>query len=459
MNEKPLLYGVILFSIAFLGAMTYLVWRRGSPPSKQSILSVQKSAEHLVSLGNYEGALVEITPLIEQGVFEPAIEMLYIQILRGTGQYEEALDRIERLLLVESENLKLFQEKGRVFLEQADPIAALECFERALPVMRDENCAVDFASAHFLIGSVEQAWKSIEKFARESVNGRLLAIAGDCHFHWKRYPVAIHFYQRARHFGWVNQQTLKRLGYSLRRVGNIREAERYFRQILEYDSADIAATLGLGACLEGRGLYERALIIYQSGQAWDLGDGRILRQAGICAVRTHQYPYGELYLAESIKRGGATIEALAYLGYSYEKQKKWSQAEKIYRQLVDQYAGHVAGYRALAWLYGVGLSESLDAAEGLAMAKKALEILPDSSSWELLSACEARAGNYAKAHNIQEQLSHQTEDQSTRLRRRNAMRILRQKRPLDEEHVYPNDLKVWFLGRAKAPIAEKSEVA
>jgi len=72
---------------------------------------------------------------------------------------------------------------------------------------------------------------------------------------------------------------------------------------------------------------------------------------------------------------------------------------------------------------------------GISIAKKALELCSDPTSWELLSACEARAGNFNTAHNIQENLSSHNEDKQTRLRRQHAMRTLRKKMPLNEKLV------------------------
>lgn len=434
-----MLYFALLFALILLALSALFVWLRVSYPSKQTRSSIHQEVSQAIALGSFEQALKTLKPLIIKNPHDTRTVVLHAQILRGMEEYTAALAVLQETLAKDPKNLKLVQERGRTLLEQGHPDRALEDFNCCSQVMRNEGSALDLATAHFQVGHVEEAWTVLQPYALESSNGRLLALAGDCHFHWQNFELAVGLYQQAQHYGWSNQQTLARTGHGLRSTGNLLEAERYFRSILAYDSSDISATLGLGTCLEARGQFDRALMIYQGGQAWDEGDPRVLRQAGICAVHTKQYPFAELYLTEAVHRGAKSPQALAFLGYCLEAQKKWKQAEQLYLQLTEEYPDHVAGYRALAWLYGVGLSSQLTQEQGLAVAQQALQLLPDAISWELLSACEARAGNFVRAHHIQEHLSQSAQDKDTQNRRRLAMRTLRKNLPLDENHL-PREL-------------------
>jgi tetratricopeptide (TPR) repeat protein len=428
-------YLIILIVIILLGLAAlreYLVRRA---PSQKSIEEAQQKVAQEIALGNWESAAKELKFLQKKQLGGAETALLNVQILRGNKQLIDANKFIDESLLIYKHNFALFREKGKVLLERGEPFEALKAFKQCEPVLRSEEDMLDLTTALFQTGDVDGAWYYLQDIITDTNSGPLLALAGDCHFYLGEYQKAIAFYHRTQEAGWNNYQVLSRMGHSLRNIGKIDAAEDYFRQILQKDPTDVASTLGLGACLEARERYEEALLIYQTGKAWDVGDQNILRQAGICAVYTNKYTFAELYLRESLKRGAKSPQGLAFLGYSLERQQRWQEAEKIYIKLVEEYPDQIAGYRALAWLYGVGHSTELSSEEGLLMARRALELQPDSASWEMLSACEARTGNFKKAHNIQERLSSQTKDESTRLRRCRSMRTLRKKLPLDEEHV------------------------
>jgi tetratricopeptide (TPR) repeat protein len=208
-------------------------------------------------------------------------------------------------------------------------------------------------------------------------------------------------------------------------------AEKCFREILEEEKGDVAATLGLGNTFEMVGDIEQALEVYQNGPAWEAGDPHLMRQAGYCAIRTRCYHHAELYFTAAKERNCISARMLAQLAYSQECQGRYKEAETTFLELIEHFPNHPAGYRGLAWLCGIGRSTILTPSDGIAIARHAIDLLPDHASWELLSACEARAGNFDEAHQIQEQLEAHELDSTDRQRRRNAMRTLRKKQPLE----------------------------
>ena len=419
-----------LFALVLFALLALFIWAKRRYPSKQTLNTLLQDVSQKVAITQYDAALKQLKPLIQNHPKNEGVIVLHAQILRGTRELTAARAVLDEAIRSHPDSLRLVYERGRTALEQGVNEQALQDFQACSRIMRDENAALDLATALARTDRLSEAWEAVEPYAMESSNGRLLALAGDCQFHNKNYQLALGFYQQAQHYGWSNQQILARTGYCLKEAGNLLEAERFFRSILAYDSSDLTATLGLGSCLESRGQFDRALMIYQGGQAWDDGDPLILRQAGLCAVYSKRYAFGELYLSEAVQRGAGSPQALAFLGLCFEAQEKWEQAEKVYLELTETYPDHVAGYRALAWLYGVGLTQSLSSEQGLMVADRALQMMPDAIGWELVSACEARAGNFTKAHSIHEHLTQQAKDKPTQRRRRQAMRALRKKVPL-----------------------------
>ena len=429
-------YLAILLVICLLGSIAFLAWLRKGLPSKQAVDTALREATSLVARKRWEEALSRLKPLINKNVESRRARILYAQILRHTHQPNDALAVIEDALSASPTHLGLQLERGKILLDLQRPQDALNALGICLPVFRSEEDHLDLASALFQTGHHDDAWETVAPLLEGSRNGRTLALAADLLFARKEYAQSLKYYLKAQHCGWKSHRTVSRMGYSLLGGGCIETAEQCFQQILEYDPADIGSTLGLGACLEAKGEFEAALSTYQEGRIWDLGNPRILRQAGYCAVHTRQYRYAEMYLDAAVKGGGGCPRALAFLAYSLECQEKWREAEETYRSLIEKYPDHAAGYLGLTWLFGIGRSATLDSASGLMMAERAVALKPEASSWELLSACEARVGNFTKAHDIQERLSSHSTDATTQQRRRHAMRSLRRRIPLDESLVY-----------------------
>lgn len=419
----------VILVLAFFTVRFYLLRQIFS---QKDLERIRKKIAEEITLGNWEAASKELKVLQDRRIFDLELALLEIQILLAAKQFQEALDLIDKYLQVYQHNFALYRQQGKIFLSLGKALDAIESFKKCQTILKEEEDWIDWTSALFQGGMVQEAWSELEEILKQTKNPRFFALAGDCQFSFGDYQQALVLYQKALENGWNNYHILSRTAHSLKNVGKICQAEACFRKILEKDPADVSATLGLGACLEAKGKYGKALLVYQRGKAWDKGEWSILRQAGICAIYTQKYDFAEVYLRESLKRASPSPQALAFLGYSLEKQERWKEAETTYLQLVQEFPEHIAGYRALAWLFGVGKSPSLSVKEGLMLAQKAVQIHADAASFEILSACEARAGNFGRAHRIQEKLSNQSNDQRSRLRRCRAMRILRKNMPLDE---------------------------
>ena len=428
-------YTIILIVILFLGLFAFREWFSSKTVPKKTIEELQNKVSQIIALGDWESASKELKFLQDRKVGGLKTDLLQIQILRGTDRQLEALEAIDNALLNYPNHLTLHKERGKLLLEQNKAEEALEILKQTEPIFRDEQDFLDLATAYFQTNQTKLAFKQLQPLLTDTKNGRVLALAGDCYFQWSQYDQSVAHYQKAQETGWNNYHVLSRLAHCYLYTKKLDEAEYLFCKILEKDPYDISSTLGYGTCLEAKGNYKQALRVYQDGKAWNQGDATVLRQAGICTVYIEQYHFAEIYLTEALKRGAQSPQAVAFLGFSLEKQQRWPEAEKIYLKLVTDYPNHVAGYRALAWLYGVGLSTTLTREDGLKMAHQALTLLPEPASWEVLSACEARAGNFDTAHNIQERLSTHSDDEITKVRRRRAMRTLRKKIPLDENQV------------------------
>lgn len=425
-----------IFSVIFvLGLLTLRMWLRGCLPTKTRVEAAQRLASQHIALGQWEAAYQKLNRLHELHLGGVKTNVLYAQVLRAIQKPQEALTVVQEALVGHPGQLDLIHQRGKALLELGRFEESLKDLSECRPIFQSEEDYLDYASSLFSSGYIQEAMTEIDPFVASSMNGRLHALAGDIYFSWKQHEKALVNYMRAEHCGWKSHPLLCRCAFCLYYCGRLEAAEQLFHKLLIHDSTDIASTLGLGAVLESSGRYNDALIVYQSGPCWNSCHPIILRQAGISALMVRQYRFAEMYLRAATQAGEATPKTLSYLAYSLECQRKWPEAEAVYKELVENNSDHIAGYRGVAYLYGIGLTRQTEPEVGLAMAREALKRAPDAVSWELLSACEARAGNFMTAHDIQEQLSSFSPDETTRRRRHSAMRTLRKGLPLDENLV------------------------
>lgn len=403
--------------------------------SSKTLVKIQKNISHLIALHQWEEAENALLPLLAKGKGGKEVQLLYIHVLRGTKQYDKALQIISEAARKCPEELLFRLEEARLHLEKGSAHDALAAFQVCAPILRSENDFFEWALAYFQAGKWNACADTLETWIPYSQNGKLFQLAGDCSHARKKYSEAIQHYQKALSYGFCTHHLLTQLGHAYRKIGDLQQAEKTFRKILTKDESDIKALLGLGACLQERGHFQKALLLYQSSPAWSLNDPSILKQAGLCALHTKKYAFATFYFNEVILKIGYSASDLFYLALSLEKQEKWQEAEQAYLQLTKHFPEDDRSYRALAWLFGVGLSVALTQEEGIKCAYEALKRSADPITWEIVSACEARKGNFQRAHQIQEQLFAQETDKATRQRRMHALRQLRKNLPLNDHLV------------------------
>ncbi len=450
----------ILCGILTIASIIYIAFRHWVKSARLSALTIQqtlnKISEH-ISLEEWDVAASKLIPLLENRKGGRKAALFEIQILRQKKAYNEAYQKVQKAAREFPHDLIFSIEAGKLLLKLGQPQKALEILQKCSAIIRSESDVYAYASALLQSGYPGQAIEMLEPWLAQAMPsipdsteplwsdqsshlpgssgiGKLFSLAAWAHFELKDFAETINYYTKAIDLGFTSHKLLIQLGHAYRRFGNLQKAEELFKSLLEKDSMDIAALLGLGNCLQERGLYQRALLLYQSGKLWEQKDKRLLLQAGICALNIKKYPYAETYFYELLEIESSP-KVLAYLGYALEKQDKWPEAESSYRRVIETNPSDPNGYRALAWMFGVGLSTTLSQDEAINFAHIALNIAPEPLTWEILSACEARIGNFKRAYEIQEALSEGDEDRESRQRRQSALRKLRSEAPLNSSHV------------------------
>ncbi|MCH9608573.1 MAG: Beta-barrel assembly-enhancing protease [Chlamydiales bacterium] len=435
LTRLPVFIVVVLLTIAFISYLSVRHWIRNYQLTAKTIQKSLNSASYLITLGKWDEAKNILLPLLHHAKGGAKVHLYYVQALQGAHSYDEALHLVKYASKLYPEELLLRLEEGKILLELEQPEEALQAFKVCSPILRSESDIHTLALALLRGGHTEQSWHLIEKRLDQTKNGELIVLGGEILIALKNYTEAIHLFKKAEELGYNHRYLVSQLAHAYRKLGNLSEAEHLYRKLLEKDPADVNATLGLGKCMEERGHFQKAFLIYQSSHAWKKKDRRLIKQTAFCALYTKKYSYAEHYFYELSKSFDPSPSILSYYGYSLERQKKWQKAEQVYLETIRQFPDKPNGYRGAAWLFGVGLNTVISDKEGLNFAHITVELLNDATSWSILSAVEARVGNFERAYQIQEGLLSQDEDEKSQRLRKQVLRRLRNNYPLEGEHV------------------------
>jgi len=401
--------------------------------SSNSVRERIKRIEQHLSLQHFEKAQHELNHLNLKKQKTKQLALYEIQVLRGIGELKEAFECVKQALERYPEELLFHLEKGKLLLALNRAKDAVDSFSLCVPILRGETDLLALGSALHQAGFSDHCLNLLHPWIVSTQNGELVALAGDALCAQKRFQDAIEMYTFALKLGTKNHHLYVQIGHAYRRLGNLAEAEKIFRKLLDKDSSDLESTLELGACLEERGHFQKALLIYQSGKAWNTKHPQLMQKAGVNALKTKKYSFAQNYFAQVLQEQQEDPQIQVFYGFSLEGQEKWQEAEQTYLRLIQKFPSYPHGYRALAWMFGVGLSKTLNDEQGLNFAYRALKLKNDPTSWEILSACCARQGDFDKAYRIQLSLAKNDKDPKTRARRQQMLRHLRKKIPLNNQ--------------------------
>lgn len=361
----------------------------------------------------------------------------YMCILRAMHRFDE----VEKLL---AEASKLRLHEPRFFLEIAYKAyrhgAYKECcqaFSLVSQNMLKEQDSAKYALALARVGELEVACAVIEPWISPLSHQETYMTVGDIYFLSKRYQDAIEFYRRAQALGSCPLEIVYHFAHSLRICGEYAEAGKLFRKLLVAPMYKEEALFNIGLCEQKQGRSRQALLIYQSSELWARGDALLMKHAALAAMDQQNYDLAAYCwcLAFQCSTYAEDWQCNTHYGFSLCRLKKYADAEKVYVKVLQKFPDCLIAYKALAWLSGVGYASVISADLGLEYAKKALQLHHSSQTLELLSACEARLGNFDAAYEIQSFLSGQDVSLSQKKRRTQILRNLRQKLPLGCQHI------------------------
>ena len=424
------------FFLVLLGSFFIYKWIF---PNQNSIHLIQKKIKNAflaISLEQWQKAYKILKPLVEADKGGEKAFYYLIQAEREMHQLSCALDRATMGARRFPENLlfRLEEAKSAYLLKKYD--RAYDAFKVCEPILREQSDLLCYAKTLYEKQKYTEAISWIEPILSQKHEDELYIFLGDLHYAKNAFIVAISYFQKAFHLGITTKELFLKLAHAYRRYGNLMEAERLFKEILTTDREDESATLGLGACIEERKNYRKALLLYESSPAWSNRSTNLTEKAALMAIKVEKYQRAEEYLKELLKTPSPKMQWYSYFGFALQIQEKWHEAEQIYCTMVQKFPQSAYGYRALAWLFAAGKTKSTTRQNALSLAHIAVKLQNDTTSWEILSACEARLGNYEKAYQIHTALYKKDLNPQNQRRLRRAIEQIESRTPLAPEELF-----------------------
>lgn len=408
-----------------------------------SVLSFRRHAAQVarqvrlhMQLKEWSLAEQKLLPLLKKRSYRRQHLFDYMRILRGLDRFEE----VDKLL---AEAGRLRSRDERFFLEVAHKAyrygaykEAAQAFARVPKEHFEEIDAARFASSFVRLRHLDAACSIIRPWSHIA-HHEIAIVVGDIHFLSKRYSDAIEFYSKACELAPCPVEVCYNLAHSYRICHLYPEADRLFRTLLADPNYKEEALFNIGLCEQKQGHFRKALLIYQSSERWGQGDALMMKYAAIAATELQDYQLAASCWEVAFRC--PTTEEDWRCGLQYGsvlfRLARYAEAETVYLRIVQRYPDCLMACKAIAWLVGVGCAEKASQAQGLHCAKRAVELKRSSATLELLSACEARVGNFDVAYEIQSYLVQQDLSVEQKRRRAQIMRNLRQKLPLERRHV------------------------
>lgn len=426
-----MLHSLTWFLIAFgitLGALALLRYRLSLYDKRMELKNIIQEISQEVALGYFQHGYNKLCELPSSSNFKSEIEVLKAQCLLGLGRREELLDFLKRTLEHHSQNHTARRMFAKLLAQSGQAQMALQQFKLLEGKLLEEDL-LSYASALYQAGDWAGCQSLIEEHSKQP-NGQILSILADALFKQQQWALATDYYQKSENLGWRPLGLVCHNAQCLMALGRLAEAEPCLREWLRAQPRNAKAGAFLASCLERQDRVQESLQILEAFEDDLEEDALGYATLGRCYFRLKEYPKATHYLLNAYEYGDENPSNLALIGISFEKQQQWVHAEKIYAQLIAGFEDHFAGYVGMAYLFAIGQLRELGPQRGLEYALRAVELQPSVASWEVLSACYARCTMFEKAHQIQENLMKYALDEAAISRRQEAMRKLRQHKPL-----------------------------
>lgn len=407
-----------------LGIILMLSLKQALGSYTQASLQQFHKIKALIEDKNYFEAQTLLTPLLKKKNAKKEAFIYQIQIYHGTGKLEEAYEM--SLKFQKKWKLKTFQLQEAISLLLLDRNEeAATTFMTCQDILEKESEKFYFATALYRIERFNEALSILRPYQYITKEPKLAALVASCMIKLEKYDEVVGYLtsmlQEQENFLLQTQ-----LAEAYLYLEEIPVAIVLFEKLYQSNSSTLLVLLGFATCLEKIGEYKKAISLLQSSQFWETQEPSVLNQAIYPLLYLHKYSEAEVLLKNMLSQKPGEIALLAELGLCLEKQDKFQEAEDIYLQILEKEPNNLPSMQFLVWLRTQSLSQKISIEKALEMAHKMVHISPQIAHWELLSLCEALAGNFQFAIKILLSLLQQDQNVGSRVRRQRIIRQLKQ---------------------------------
>jgi len=321
--------------------------------------------------------------------------------LREKGQYQEALDELERSIQLNGFYAKAHNDKGYILQAVGDVNQATVCFKRAIEL--DPDYGMPLGN----LGSVLQSQGKID----EAVDNYKLALEldpdlADIHFNYanilrtrEKLDEAIQHYRYSIAIQPSIAESHCNLGVALQQKGMFEEAIQSYRKAIDIDPDYAKAHYSLGVALRMQGDMDGALEHLERSveltpenpfARFDLA--RVLHAKG-------QYDLSIKHYGESLRIRPDHARTRMGLADALFRGGRFSLAAEECRTILRTQGDNAAILNMLAWMLATGDSSVADHSQAVELAEKACRLTKRKSPGLLdtLAAAYAAGGKFSEA--------------------------------------------------------------
>ncbi len=251
------------------------------------------------------------------------------------------------------------------------------------------------------IGKPDSAIAILEPIVRQDSLSKAAVMLGELYYKTGKMDSAQTLLQGVYAHDSTDTQALYYLGLVAIEKEQYKQAEQYYRTLLQQRDDVLGGYTGLGFALMGQEEYDKAISVLRQGMQLFPDEFALNQQIGESYFYKEQYDSAKVYLEKAMSLDSTHTRPKRFLAFVYDNLGDQSAAEQMYKDLLKAYPNDPLFLNNLSYMYAKQ-GRNLD--QALEMVKKALGAEPDNASYlDTMGWVYYQLGNYKKAKKYIEQ--------------------------------------------------------
>ncbi len=326
--------------------------------------------------GEFEEALEHIERAIEQEKGNQDTWNIYGVILGELGRHAEAIEKWEKALKIDPDFAQVYSNMGNAYWMLGQYEKAKESCLKGIEIEPEEQgCLTNLGNAYAKLEQQEKAIECWEKvIATNPENVGALSNITNAYNELEQYKKANEYGTKALEISPENPQALLNFANSERALGNSKKAEEIYRKLTNIKPDYAQAHFNLAMALIDQVKYDEAITSLKYAVSFDKNNVEFLSNLAVALSETNNLLEAEKMAQRAIKVSPESAEAHIDLADILFKMDKLADAEALFEKAIE-----LAPPTSRVYLKFANVLEKLNRIDdALEYVDKALEINKDS---------------------------------------------------------------------------------